>query len=141
MPLIKCPACEKDISAQASSCPNCGHPLAKSDANKPQSKSRLGWLVLILVVVLLVGIALSSGDHTTQRTAQEDSCRSDWTKCVDNEQLVNRYSDWSNIQMECKHAANDRAKYGNPNWPWLSFGTFHTGNNHAYPVDTQVYHW
>jgi predicted amidophosphoribosyltransferase len=46
MPLIKCPACEKDISAQASSCPNCGHPLAKSDANKPQSKSRLGWLVL-----------------------------------------------------------------------------------------------
>lgn len=27
MSLIKCPACGKEISAQAVSCPNCGHPL------------------------------------------------------------------------------------------------------------------
>jgi hypothetical protein len=131
MPLIRCPTCGKEISAQAASCPNCGHPLTKSAADKPQSKSRLGWLVLILVAVGLVGLALSSGDHTAKPTAQDESCRYDWTKCVDNEQLVNHYSDWSHVQVECKHAPNDRAKYGNPDWPWVAFGTFYGGNNYV----------
>ena len=134
MPLIKCPACWKEISAQAASCPNCGHPLAKPTANEPQSKSRLGWLVLILLVVGLVGWALASADHTStpaaKPTAEDELCRYDWTKCADNEQLVNHYSDWSHVQVECKHTANDRAKYGNPDWPWAAFGSFYKGNNY-----------
>ena len=27
MALIKCPACEKEISSEAMSCPGCGHPI------------------------------------------------------------------------------------------------------------------
>jgi hypothetical protein len=134
MPLIKCPACWKEISAQAASCPNCGHPLAKSDANEPQRKSRLGWLVATLVAVLLVGVALASGDHTTKPITkpneQDESCRYDWKKCTDNGQLVNHYSDWTHVQVECKHAANDQAKYGNPEWPWGAFGSFYKGDNY-----------
>lgn len=30
MPLIKCPMCEKDISPNAESCPNCGEPMKKN---------------------------------------------------------------------------------------------------------------
>jgi hypothetical protein len=133
MPLIKCPACWKEISAQAASCPNCGHPLAKSAANEPQSKLGLGWLAATLGAVGLVSlsIVLGSGDHTAKPTAQDDACRYDWTKCVNNEQLVNHYSDWSHVQVECKHAANDRAKYGNPNWPWGYFETFRGGNDYV----------
>jgi hypothetical protein len=33
MPLIKCPACETEISSEAKSCPKCGHRLIK-----PRSK-------------------------------------------------------------------------------------------------------
>jgi hypothetical protein len=132
MPLIKCPACGKDVSTQAASCPNCGHPLAKSGANKPRTKSRLGGLLAILVIVIAVTVVVN---HTNQSgnttTAQNDSCRSDWTKCVDNEQLVNQYSDWSLVQVRCKRAANDRAKYGSPDWPWLPFGSFYKGNNYV----------
>jgi hypothetical protein len=31
MALIKCLACEKEISAEAASCPSCGHPLVKPE--------------------------------------------------------------------------------------------------------------
>jgi hypothetical protein len=41
MPLIKCHACEQEISDQAASCPHCGHPLQKQ-AGKKKSKSRSG---------------------------------------------------------------------------------------------------
>jgi hypothetical protein len=58
-------------------------------------------------------------------------CRSDWIKCSDNEQLVNNYRDWSDVQVDCKYAANDRAKYGKPDWPWFPFGTFYKGNNYV----------
>src|SRR5438309_4418197 len=57
-------------------------------------------------------------------------CRYDWTKCADNEQLVNQYYDWSHVQVECKHTANDRARYGNPDWPWAAFGSFYKRNNY-----------
>jgi hypothetical protein len=62
---------------------------------------------------------------------QADLCRSDWTKCADNEQLVNNYRNWSDVQVECKYAANDRAKYGDPVWPWIPFGSFLKGNNYV----------
>jgi predicted nucleic acid-binding Zn ribbon protein len=132
MPLIKCPACGKDVSTQAAACPSCGHPLAKSDANKPQNKSRLGGLLAILLIVIAVAVVLNLANQPGSTTnVQNDSCRSDWTKCADNEQLVNQYSDWSLVQVRCKRAANDRAKYGSPDWPWLAFGSFYKGNNYV----------
>lgn len=132
MPLIKCPACGKDVSTQAASCPNCGHPLAKSGATKPPSKAYLGGLLAISLIVLVFAVFVN---HTNQpgstTTVQDDPCRSDWTKCADNGQLVNHYSDWTHVQRECKNAANDRAKYGDPDWPWFPFGSFHEGNNYV----------
>jgi hypothetical protein len=62
---------------------------------------------------------------------QVSACKTDWRKCLDNEQLVNNYSDWTMVQVKCKSAANDRAKFGDPEWPWLPFGTFLTGNSYV----------
>jgi hypothetical protein len=143
MPLIKCPACQKEISTQAASCPNCGHPLAKSAAGKSQDKKRLGWFLVIFLFIIFVISSISSSnktdtsDKTDNRNqseepkTQEYSCRYYWTKCADNDQLVNYYSDWSHIQVDCKYAANDQAKYGNPEWPWIPFGSFYKGNNYV----------
>jgi len=33
MPLIKCPMCNKEISPNAVSCPNCGEPMRKEESN------------------------------------------------------------------------------------------------------------
>ena len=90
-------------------------------------------------LILYVIGSISSGNKTDtsnktdsrNQAAQEGSCHSDWTKCADNEHLVNYYSDWSLVKVMCNQAANDRAKYGNPDWPWFPFGTFFTGNNYV----------
>jgi hypothetical protein len=66
-----------------------------------------------------------------QYKSQKAACTSDWRKCSDNEQLVNDWSGWTKVQVACKFAANDRAKYGDPEWPWLSFSTFLKGNNYV----------
>lgn len=54
-------------------------------------------------------------------------CRSDWAQCADNEQLVRNYSRWVNVQTDCQMAAEGQARYGNPVWPWGSFGSFYEG--------------
>lgn len=41
MPLIACPACQKDVSSQAPTCPHCGHPIA-TDANNQNRTTRGG---------------------------------------------------------------------------------------------------
>ena len=38
MPLINCTECGKQVSTEAKACPNCGHPVAKMDANLPVRK-------------------------------------------------------------------------------------------------------
>jgi len=49
MSLIKCPACQKDVSPRAPACPHCGEPLGKTSGI-----SALPFLLVAFVVVLLV---------------------------------------------------------------------------------------
>lgn len=35
------------------------------------------------------------------------------------------------VQVRCQRAAEDRAKYGSPKWPWLSFGSFRGGKDYV----------
>lgn len=48
MPLIKCPACGREISSEADACPQCGHPnpgLGKHEGPPPASGQRVkAWL-------------------------------------------------------------------------------------------------
>jgi hypothetical protein len=48
MPLTKCSACGKEISADALTCPNCGHPIGKL---ADQKNGRMGCFVIILIGV------------------------------------------------------------------------------------------
>ena len=53
MALIKCPACQKEISKNAESCPGCGEPnkARKPVAQKKQSSSSLGGLLVLGILV------------------------------------------------------------------------------------------
>ena len=66
-----------------------------------------------------------------QYKAQVEACRLDWRHCADNAQLVNSYRDWSRVVVECKSAAQASARFGDPEFPWLPFGTFLNGNTYV----------
>ena len=62
MPLIKCPACQHDISDQAQACPNCGHPLTKPAP--ATNKGPAGCLVAGIVIAAIIGGVAFFGDRS-----------------------------------------------------------------------------
>jgi predicted amidophosphoribosyltransferase len=62
MPLIKCPACNKDVSSEAPACPACGQPIKSSvekaagGAINPRDPVHL--LGIILVIGIVIGVIL-----------------------------------------------------------------------------------
>lgn len=73
-----------------------------------------------------IGKGMNASQYA-QYKSQREACRASWSSCADNEQLVNGWSDWNKVQVRCQSAANDKARYGDPEWPWLPFGTFLKG--------------
>lgn len=55
--MVNCPACQKEISTEAQSCPHCGHPQQKAKAKKPKGG---GWLIILIVIV---GWAIYKGSN------------------------------------------------------------------------------
>ena len=135
MPLVQCPTCGKEISDKAVSCPNCGHPMVEPTPvgaavpPNPVKKTNafgIGCLAVIAFIVVISFIG-SLGKNTT---SEATSCRSDWTLCTDNADMANNYSGWSDAKFACKSAADNQARYGTPEWPWLAFSTFLKGGNY-----------
>jgi len=62
MPLIKCPACKKDISSNATACPSCGESItnsvAKAKGGVANPKDPLHFLFLVVAVLIILGIIL-----------------------------------------------------------------------------------
>jgi len=69
--------------------------------------------------------------HLAEQEAAINACRNDWSKCADNGEIVNKYSDWSMVQVRCKIAADNQARYGDPQWPSGYFGTYLRGNDYV----------
>ena len=54
MAIIKCPECNKEISDQANSCPNCGYVL-NNQKNKEVNK-RILVIVVLVIIIFLIGV-------------------------------------------------------------------------------------
>ena len=55
--LIKCPACEREISPNATACPHCGEPRrAQHVVVAPPTQTATGCLAAILIGLILGGI-------------------------------------------------------------------------------------
>ena len=72
MTLIRCPDCDKEVSDQARSCPNCGHPIAKQRPQRVRTaedsaltRNRgLGDIIIfapIVIIILVIVFALLGG--------------------------------------------------------------------------------
>lgn len=60
MPLTPCPACGTSLSPQATTCPNCGHPLKQENAEalpKQKTKEVRGGIGCVTMLSILGGIA------------------------------------------------------------------------------------
>lgn len=76
--------------------------------------------------------ALEKGMNARQYTkyrSQKEACIKSWSSCADNAQLASDWPGWARVKAECKLAADelaasDRARHGNPEWPWLAFSSF-----------------
>ena len=52
--------------------------------------------------------------------------------------MANNYGGWYKVKSACKMQANDMAKYGTPEWPWLAFSSFLPGDDYRTGVVTAV---
>lgn len=124
MGLKACRECGAQVSTEANVCPHCGVRDPTSAATLQAQKGCLG-VFAVAVLLAVAGAVFGSSDGP-----KNSACTSDWTKCADNAELVNHYSKWSSVQVDCQQAANEQARYGTPDWPWLSFGRFYKGDNY-----------
>jgi hypothetical protein len=125
MALKPCRECGLDVSTSAKTCPHCG-------VRSPTWKAAPRWIrwgFVAVVVGLLMWVAPANRSSTPQVPKIAD-CSSDWTKCSDNADLVNNYSNWTHVQASCKVEASRQARYGTPVWPWGVFGSFYKGNTY-----------
>jgi hypothetical protein len=80
----------------------------------------IGVGTIIFGIAGFVAIA-SYADSTPSTPVAVSACKADWHQCADLEDYVKNH-DVALIQVRCKRAANESAKYGTPQWPTgLSF--------------------
>ncbi len=152
-----CPRCAETVKAAALVCRFCNydfstpvHPTAPSQAASPdivapppkQHSIATGCgLVAVLAAVILIIVAFFTASNDSSPTiatgpasSQDEDCSSNWTKCADNEQLVNSYSGWPKVRVDCQQEATAEARYGSPvwpSWPWIPFGSFLKGKDYV----------
>ena len=57
--LINCPACGREVSSQARSCPHCGQPIAGATTNQDvKEKSFFEKYVWLLILLFFLGLFL-----------------------------------------------------------------------------------
>jgi hypothetical protein len=103
--LIKCPACNAEISASASACPRCGHPAAKRTA-KSIGQTNVGCATVILVCLGFFVYALVKGGSSSVATPEtpklsDAQCRQDLTCIGDRESAT--------MIGPCRRAVEQRA--------------------------------
>lgn len=132
MKLQKCEACGHNVSSQANACPNCGHPIAAAKKAKAGAAGGAGCAVVLLAIAAVIAYAIMEGSNIQKEEAAHPTCVSDYKKCSDNKELIERHEsgDHFRLSIECKSAAEKMAKYGAPELPFFSFGSYYAGRSY-----------
>jgi hypothetical protein len=61
----------------------------------------------------------------------QPTCETDWKVCASNSDLVENNPDWLwKVTRDCRIAADEAAKYGEPKWSWVPFGKYLRGTDY-----------
>ena len=120
------------MSPKAASCPKCGHPIADAAKKKAEGAVQMGCLIIVIGIIGLFWWAVSEGEKIREAEKTSPTCVSDYTKCADNKELVERHE--SNhevsIAVECAVLAKRLAKYGEPEFPMAPFKSYYPGRSY-----------
>jgi zinc-ribbon domain len=132
MALAACPQCGHMVSPNAAACPACGHPIAAAKKQKAQTAAGIGCGGIMLVIIAFIAWAINEGGKIEEQEKAHPTCVSDYTKCTDNKDVVEHHQAHNGISMrvECETAAEQVAKYGKPDFPFLPFSTSRTGRSY-----------
>lgn len=95
MPLINCPECKKEISAEAVTCPNCGYPIRKINPKQPsqqittppppahQKKKGHGCLISMLIIIFMFGASIAFGITQMQKNPERYAKKSTLAKTME----------------------------------------------------------
>jgi zinc-ribbon domain len=137
MALIACPQCGHRVSPRAAACPSCGHPIAPPKKHRAQTVAGtiagLGCGTVMLLIIGLIAWAVHEGGQIQEREKANPTCVSDYTKCADNKDVVEHHQskDRMSMRVKCESAAEDIAKYGKPEFPFLPFSTYRVGRSYV----------
>jgi hypothetical protein len=131
--MARCRECNAKVWRNAQYCQNCkGFPLLDEPRRGGGFLSGVGRLIGAVFIIIVIIAAFRGGSSGTGgSTATASPCKSDWTRCIDNSDLVNNYLEDHSAQNDCKSEAVKRARYGDPKFPWLYyFDTFYKGDQY-----------
>ena len=86
----------------------------------------------LIIILFIIFILLTSGTTEVNREekANRTGCEYFWEQCKDNTEFMNvNQSILTRIQVDCKFEANDLAKFGTPEWPWVPFGSYYNDDS------------
>jgi predicted nucleic acid-binding Zn ribbon protein len=76
MALTTCPECKKEISSEASACPNCGYSFEKAKKKKKSNPIAVGCLGVIILFIVLYFIGISTKGTSTPSSSSSSSSSS-----------------------------------------------------------------
>jgi len=90
------------------------------------------WLMPIALGIGFGGwLAYSEPEVSSAAEEESVSCRSDYTACASQEELVDTYKEMTAARVSCKRAAQKLARYGDAELPFYSFGSYFPYENSA----------
>lgn len=115
--------------------------MANQPANERPGYSVRGKVIAISVIGLaVVGIVLHNNSKAPPAEAVAmPTCQTDWSVCADNADMANNYSGWNHARTQCRVAAKEAAKYGTPEFSWVTgFSTFRPGDDYKSGTATVI---
>jgi len=68
MSMINCPACKKEISDMAETCPHCGHPIRKATLNHYPTGVRVAVIIGAILGGLVMIVAIANAIYNLSYT-------------------------------------------------------------------------
>ncbi len=121
------------VSRDATNCPACGHPLTRHGGK--MARGPAGCLLSLVLLGLLLAMIIGTGEQSDKAEKENPTCISDYTKCMDNEELIRRHTapNGAFMSVACQMTAERMAKYGKPKFSFVPFGSYFDGRSY---IDT-----